>query len=505
MSIVYQAEVRGGLASAAIDPISRSALGQFMTPIPVARFMASLFSDTSEPVRLLDPGAGVGTLTAAFVEKICSQSVKPSSVSLECQELARELIGHLGNTLNESAQQLEAAQIRPSSTVNWADFILGNSNGRPGDLFESGAGERELFTHVIMNPPYRKIHSGSEYRIAIRKAGLETSNLYTGFMFLAAQRLRNGGEMVAIVPRSFCNGLYFEAFRKQFFSVMTLRHIHIFQRRDSAFRGAGVLQENIIIHAVKGLKPAKVKITASNGAGAELYSPSERIIDYSAVIHPNDPHKFVHIVTDEQDQDAAQVMSQLTATLFDIGLEVSTGPIVDFRAKPLLLSELSGDAAPLLYPAHFRGGRLEWPKEMKKPNAIQVTERSRKHLWANRGCYVVTKRFSAKEEKRRIVASVYRSDLPGQLIGFENHLNVYHVNRHGFSDNLATGLSIYLNSGLVDRYFRQFNGHTQVNATDLRSLRYPERDVLERIGKSYLGQELSQHRIDSIVDSELGI
>ena len=467
--------------------------------------MASLFPDTAEPVRLLDPGAGVGTLTAAFVEKICSQSVRPSSVSLVCHELGPELIGHLGNTLNESVQRLEAKQIRADSTISSADFILCNSNGRQGDFLRMGKGEQEEFTHVIMNPPYRKIRSGSEHRIALRKAGLETSNLYTGFMFLAAQRLQEGGEMVAIVPRSFCNGPYFEAFRKKFFSSMTLRHVHVFQRRDSAFREAGVLQENIIIHAVKGLKPTKVKITTSNGAGAELYSLSERTIDYSAIIHPNDHHKFVHIVTDEQDQNAAQVMSQLTATLFDIGLEVSTGPIVDFRAKPLLLSELSGDAAPLLYPTHFQGGKLEWPKAMKKPNAIQVTERSRKHLWVNHGCYVVTKRFSAKEEKRRIVASVYRSNLPGELIGFENHLNVYHVNRHGFSSSLATGLSIYLNSGFVDRYFRQFNGHTQVNATDLRALHYPEREALERIGASYLEQELSQQQIDAVIDSELGL
>jgi adenine-specific DNA-methyltransferase len=40
-------------------------------------------------------------------------------------------------------------------------------------------------------------------------------------------------------------------------------------------------------------------------------------------------------------------------------------------------------------------------------------------------------------------------------------------------------LAAFLNSTVLDVYFRQFNGHTQVNATDLRNLRYPSRSQLE--------------------------
>jgi adenine-specific DNA-methyltransferase len=37
----------------------------------------------------------------------------------------------------------------------------------------------------------------------------------------------------------------------------------------------------------------------------------------------------------------------------------------------------------------------------------------------------------------------------------------------------------YLNSQEVDDYFRVFSGHTQVNATDLRRLRYPTIEQLK--------------------------
>jgi len=203
------------------------------------------------------------------------------------------------------------------------------------------------------------------------------------------------------------------------------------------------------------------------------------------------------------EQGIVDRMRRFTATLVDLGIGVSTGPVVDFRLKPDLRHDPDEGAVPLLYPQHFQGGALEWPKAMRKPNAIYVSEESRRWLWANEGHFVVTRRFTAKEERRRIVASVYGSDLPGGLIGFENHLNVFHADQKGLAPDLAHGLAIFLNSTLVDRYFRQFNGHTQVNATDLRSLRYPEQAVLERIGRDARSAVLSQSGVDTIIEGEL--
>ena len=92
------------------------------------------------------------------------------------------------------------------------------------------------------------------------------------------------------------------------------------------------------------------------------------------------------------------------------------------------------------------------------------------------GCYVVTKRFSSKEEKKRVVAFVFDAEkLQCELVGFENHLNVFHSGKRGLDQEVAYGLSVFLNSTVVDNHFRVFSGHTQVNATDLRNMRYPSR------------------------------
>lgn len=60
-------------ASLKLDPKKRAVLGQYMTPAPIGHFMAGLFSDTSGEIRLLDAGAGIGSLTAAFVEMLCKR------------------------------------------------------------------------------------------------------------------------------------------------------------------------------------------------------------------------------------------------------------------------------------------------------------------------------------------------------------------------------------------------------------------------------------------------
>lgn len=495
-----------------LDPKKRSALGQFMTPAPIGRFMASLFGDVSSNMRVLDAGAGVGSLTASFVERLCNKTEKPRSLSLTCYEIEPVLIAYLRNTLNEAVTQCTRAQIKCASNIYGHDFILDNQAIQQSGIFNAKKQPDLGFTHAIMNPPYKKINSASVHRMALRKAGIETSNLYTGFMFLAAQNLQHGGEMVAIIPRSFCNGPYFKAFREQFFGMMALRQIHLFNKRNAAFKGDDILQENIIIHAVKGGEREAVKITTSRGGEFELdadggdfiaHDMTQRVVSYDSIIRPSDPNKFLHIASDEMEQGIIDRMASFTATLKDIGLAVSTGPVVDFRLKPDLRAQQGKGTVPLLYAAHFQGGLFQWPKDMKKPNAIYVSDDSRRWLWSNQGYYVVTRRFTSKEERRRIVASIYASELSGDLVGFENHLNVFHIDQKGMSHELALGLSVYLNCSLVDRYFRQFNGHTQVNATDLRSLRYPERQILERIGKDVKCKKLSQNDIDTIIEGEL--
>lgn len=477
-------------------------MGQFMTPAPVARFMASLFADAPElEIRLLDPGAAVGSLTAAFADNLYSRSRRPRRVKVAAYEMEPMLADRLSTTVDECRAAGIPCGIEFSGEIFKEDFIHTGCSILRDDLLSEPKRLRS-FTHVIMNPPYKKIRSDSEYRKDLRSVGIETTNLYAAFLAISIKLLSKYGELVAIVPRSFCNGLYFRPFRKLLLESMVLRHVHVFHSRKQAFKDDDVLQENIIFHAVKGAIPKRVAITASKGP--DFDDMTIREVDYGHVVKADDPEHFIHIAAVESDQEVMDRMGRFNHTLGDLGIGVSTGPVVDFRLRNFLVDRPEKGTVPLIYTAHFDGNIVRWPREdCRKPNAIRLADSVRKWLMPN-GCYVVTKRFSSKEERRRIVAAIHdEKRVPGELVGFENHLNVFHARGKGLPLILAGGLAVYLNSTLVDQYFRIFSGHTQVNATDLRKIPYPSVAQLEALGRRIGPKFPNQSEVDRIFEETI--
>ena len=476
-------------------------LAQFLTPSPIGEFMASLFHVLPAQVRLLDAGAGAGALTAAFVGNVCKCDCRVKSIAVTAYELDPEILPLLREKMEECMKWCRAARIEFTVQIHHADFIQEMSGKLAGGLFCT---EPPKINVAIVNPPYKKINVGSPERIALRSIGLETSNLYTGFVGLLASVLEPGGQLVAITPRSFCNGPYFQPFREFFLNQMELHQLHVFESRNAAFQEDAVLQENIIFHATKSrAQPQTVIVSSSSGSMNQPVSATRRI-PYAEIVHPEDPEKFIHIPSENGHADASAMLSKLPATLESLGVTVSTGPVVDFRLRDALRSNAEPGTVPLLYACHFNAGAIRWPKPgSRKPNAILDNDVTRPWLVPT-GMYLLTKRFTSKEEKRRVVACLFDpSSVDAEYIGLENHLNYFHGGGKGLERSLACGLFAYLNSTVVDQYFRCFSGHTQVNATDLRKLAYPGRDTLQAIGRSVARLDISQAEIDQLVEHHI--
>lgn len=479
-----------------VDQKRRSFLGQFFTPPIIARFMASMSTLERESLRLLDAGAGAGALTAAWVAEICSRPRPPQEISLLAVEIDASLHPALKQTLTACERSCADVGIRCRWEIKLDDFITMAVDSLDADLFHA---EASKFDVAILNPPYKKLRSDSTSRGLLHRLGVETSNLYSAFVSLALLLLDDGGELVAITPRSFCNGPYFRPFRRHLLRHASLTHVRLFETRDQAFRDDEILQENVILRAVKGAQQ-QPHVIISQARSPEDPQVVENSVAFDQFLKKDDPQAFFHLVADDNGHAVAQAVESLPCTLPDLQLTVSTGRVVDFRAKQWLRLQPSATTVPLIYPAHFERGVVVWPKpRIRKHNAI-VLDQDSSSLMVPAGPYALVRRFSSKEERRRVVAAFFDPDPASfSLVGFENHINYFHRDGKPLERLLAKGLVAFLNSTLVDIYFRQFNGHTQVNAQDLRALRYPDRNALIALGRR-LGETLpEQDALDLLV------
>lgn len=452
--------------------MNKAQLGQYLTPSSIANFMASLFSPKEQYIKLLDAGAGIGSLTIAAVNNVAA-----TVGEIDLWELDSNMIKYLESNL-------KFPQFKVS--INNTDFIKDAVNIILKETLPK-------YTHVILNPPYKKINSNSSYRKNLSLIGIETVNLYPAFVSLSILLTESMGQIVAIIPRSFCNGPYYRSFRKFILSSCSIEQIHLFGSRNQAFKDDSVLQENIIIKLIKGKVQGDVKI--SHSENHNFLDLTSEVIPFNQVIKNNDPECFIHIPKTNK-----VVISKLfNKSLAELKLSVSTGPVVDFRVKENWAFTPNQDTVPLIYPHNFVNKQLVYPKFHKKPNSLVVDDNIKKWLYPN-GNYVLVKRFSSKEEKKRVVAYLYESSKfnSSSYVGFENHFNLIHFNKSGLETTLAKGLICFLNSSIVDEYFRVFSGHTQVNATDLKNIKYPTLEVLHFLGKAY-NVDMSQVQIDQLI------
>jgi adenine-specific DNA-methyltransferase len=466
----------------------RKKKGQFFTPPEVCQFMAGLSSPKPPATfRLLDPGAGIGSLTAAVCDRFLNLS---SSRHLEIHlvENDPEVLPFLRKTIKHCEEKLAEYGHSMTYEIHDKDFILDAAAtvfGPPSlfnDTYEWGE-----FDCVVMNPPYFKVSKASPYARIMEDVVHGQPNIYAFFLAAAAQMLRPGGELVAITPRSFCNGLYFRGFRHWFFEKMALDHIHLFESRTETFRD--VLQESLITASHRLGKPSgAVTISTSHGlnfqAGKSTTVPAVTVIDDSC------GHANIRIPASSEDQAITEVVESWPQRFSELGLRISTGPVVMFRATEFLLWQPEENSAPLLSVFNVKPFQTDWPSIHKKhPAALKVCPDSLRLLLPTRN-YVLLRRFSAKEERRRLTAScLIASDVRQPFVALENHLNyVYHAERELTLDEVY-GLTALFNSSLLDRYFRTISGNTQVNATEIRSMRFPGLPAVANIG----------HRVQQLV------
>ena len=464
-------------------PSHKKELGQFFTPSRIGEYLAGWITPPTTPtVRVLDPGFGTGVLSCCLLEHLVAVAPAVRRIELAAYDLDERLLPAAQQVLSYLGKWLAASGIELAAQLHPADFILAHA-----PVWQFPLAAPATYDIAIANPPYFKLGQ-ADARNVLAGSDFAQPNIYALFAVLAAKLVRPGGELLFLVPRSFSSGPYFARFRRFAHQHWRWERFHLFHSRRSAFKKDAVLQETILFKAVRHgsdtppvAAAPPVVITASAGLH-DLAEASTFEQPQAALIGPERQGSLLFLPTDVQETELLARFRNWTHRLVDLGVGVSTGPVVAFRAAAWLREQSPPGGLPLLWMENVAPGQTNWPLAARAKPQHLAADAPKALAVPNRN-YVLMRRVSAKDDARRIVAAPWlAANCPAAHLGLENKLNYLYVRRGEFTPVQAVGLAALLSSRPYDQFFRLFNGNTQVSATEARELPVPNWPAIEALG-----------------------
>lgn len=478
----------------------RKKIGQFFTSEETAKFMADMFDlnqINTNVLTILDPGAGSGILSAALLQRIVENNGF-KEVKLVCYENNEDVLPILrSNLAYMSDYTSKNSNVKFEYEIKTEDYILSQKSDFNEDLFaDKNAPKYDL---IIGNPPYLRVLRNHPAAQSMPRIVHGAPNLYFIFAAISLFNLKKFAQMVYIIPRSWTSGAYFEAFRRYFLDVGKIEQLHLFVSRDKVFEQEQVLQETMILKVIKSDKAPETVLVTSSQSNHDFTNITELDVPYDTVVCGNS--NYVYLPTSEEDMMTIQKINKYSETLPDIGYKMKTGIVVDFRQWEELRKEPGEHIIPLFYSQHIKGGRVNHEPSGKEYDWIIDTVPG---LIQQNKDYVFCKRFTAKEERRRLQCGIYLSaDFPEySKIGTQNKINfVDRIDKGIIPEEMIYGIYALLNSTLFDQYYRILNGSTQVNSTEINSIPVPPIEMIELIGQKIINSnDLSTETCDKVLE-----
>ena len=247
------------------------------------------------------------------------------------------------------------------------------------------------------------------------------------------------------------------------------------------YKGGPIATDTLFyLHTLSDI-PGSISISKGLYLNGDFDEITELNVPYDSVVTGED--LYVFLPTNDEDIHTIESINRYSGTMLDIGMKMKTGIIVDFRQYDDLRSEPGEHIIPLFYGQHIKDGRVNHEASGKdydwvideKPGLIQKNKD-----------YIFCKRFTAKEERRRLQCGLYfANDFPEyENIGTQNKINfIERLNGEPLNKEELFGVFALFNSTLFDQYYRILNGSTQVNSTEVNSIPVPPLDVIRDIGR----------------------
>jgi adenine-specific DNA-methyltransferase len=193
----------------------RKKYGQFITPLPIAKFMVQ-WGIREGVSAILDPSVGPGV----FLEEALRMSDNIELYGVDVDALA----------LNVCALRTKLVNPRVKSNLILGDFLMLNPSGKKFDF-------------IVCNPPYLNFHDFDratihklENRLGQRLSKL--TNIYSLFFMRSLGFLSAGGRIAFITPSEFLYTRYGQELKAFLLRNFTLESLLLFDFEKTAFKGA---------------------------------------------------------------------------------------------------------------------------------------------------------------------------------------------------------------------------------------------------------------------------
>lgn len=458
------------------DKSVRSNNCQYFTPYDIAVYMSEMFEIyDKESLNVLDPCGGTGILDLCIIDSLLKKS-KLKNLCIDIYEKDPVIIQTLKKNIKIIKNNLKNNVVKVEINVIQDNYILHNT-----DFWkQKQCGEYDI---IIGNPPYKKIGKNSDEAKAMNDIVYGQPNLYMLFLAMSVLHMKDLGQLVFLVPRSFCNGKYFKEFRKWLKINCCITNIHSFQDRSKIINDE-VLQELIIIKIEKANKSNIVIGHSKNNL--DLNDSKKEEVDSTFIWERSDMER-IRLPLLVGDDVILNIFEKFSSTMQKCGIVFSTGPVVDFRVKSGLEKTASVDTVPVVWSAHFGKYEIEWPNKKKEKLSQYIKIKGNENILVDMNDYILIKRFSSKEENGIKINIMWKDNFSYKQIGIENHVNYAKCE----DETLLIAVFILLKSKIYNRYFKIINGTTQVNVSDLNVLPVPPLIELKKIGKKLDKSKLS--------------
>ena len=219
--------------------------------------------------------------------------------------------------------------------------------------------------------------------------------------------------------------------------------------------------------------------------------------------------KFDHIIRIPSNRSELSTIEKpiLNSGLIQgLGCKVSTGQIVQHRSKKYLISAslarekelvkkvsngLSISAYPLILANHIKPNQLVFPRNDLN-GKVQFVHHSllvdKMSYVIQKGFYVVVRRISAKNDEKRIIATIITPNDFQKYKGMTfdnkvNYISISHEMPTSEQELLAKGILNYISSSYFELKFRLTSGSTQVNVSDFNVIEFPKKGHIIALGK----------------------